>query len=555
MALPKGDQYNEAVQNPKISFSDADLRASEVESDFMGLPKPYSGGFTVTFKLQNAQNSWAVRCIIRNISGLKERYQAITNFLSGNTSAYFIEAKFLQDGIRVNGTFYPVIKMKWMEGEPLNIYLSNCYTNKDKVQAILNDFLKMIDELGRLGIAHGDLQQGNIIVRNGRLFLIDYDGIYLPALKGLPSNELGHPNFQHPGRSAKDFDEKIDRFSAIVIYLSLKAILHKPSLWSKYHNSENLIIRSKDISDLAHSPLMADLNAISEMKQLVERFVGVCHLEFYRIPSLKEFINGTFVYDKTKVGKIAVKGSQYEVLDGSRTGSILEHYGERVEVVGYINTARQLNTVNGKPYYFLNFGVYPNQTFTITVWSDGIASLTAAGVPPSSLARKWVSVVGVITSYRGNPQIVADLASQIQILQNEQEAGDRLQLKRTTSVPLPQPISPAPLKGYDKEQKVFDNLYQNYPVYNPPPAKPAPKPTPIQTPTPVQNYTPPTQYSTPSSSYKPQSSGNSNNGCIVPIVLAFIGAIAVGVATDGKFWFIGAIVGGIIGGWISSAFK
>lgn len=551
MALPKGDQYNEAVQNPQISFSDVDLRSSEVESDFMGLPKPYSGGFTVTFKLQNARNSWAVRCIIRDISGLKERYQAIADFFSGNTSDYFIDAKFLQNGIRVNGAFYPVIKMKWMEGEPLNIYLSNNYMTKDKVQIILNDFSKMVEELERLGIAHGDLQQGNIIVRNGKLCLIDYDGMYLPALKGLSSNELGHPNFQHPGRSEKDFNEKIDRFSAIVIYLSLKAILYKPSLWSKYHNSENLILKSKDISDLANSPLLADLNAITEIKPLVERFVGICHLDFSNIPSLKEFIDGRFIYDKTKVGKIAVKGSQYKVLDGARMASILEHFGERVEVIGYISAYRESKTFNGKPYYFLNFGRYPNQTFTITVWSDGIASLTAAGLSPSSLVNKWVSVVGVITSYGGKPQTVADQASQIQILKNEQEARDRLQLKKTVSAPPSRPTSTMPPRGYDKEQKVFEELYKNHPVYYPP-AKHAPKSTshPAQT----RVYNTPNQYSKPSSSYASQSN-KSNNGCIVPIVFAIIGSIIVGSATDGKFWFIGAVIGGIIGGWISSTFK
>lgn len=552
MALPKGDQYNEAVQNPQTSFSDNDLRSSKVESDFMGLPKPYSGGFTVTFKLQNAQNSWAVRCITRDIPGLNERYQAITNFFSSNTSAFFIDARLLQNGIRINGSFYPVIKMKWMEGEPMNIYLSNHYKSKDKVQGVLTDFLKMVGELERLGIAHGDLQQGNIIIQNGKIYLIDYDGMYLPALKGLTSNELGHPNFQHPERSANDFNEKIDRFSAIVIYLSLNAIIYKPSLWPKYHNSDNLIIKSKDISDLASSPVMADMNAIPEIRPLLERFVGVCHLDFARIPSLKEFIDGSFVYDKTKIGKIAVKSSQYEVLDARMMASILEHYGERVEVVGYISAYRESKTFNGKPYYFLNFGRYPNQTFTITVWSDGIVSLTAAGLSPSSLVNKWVSVIGVITSYGGKPQMVADQASQIQILQNEQEARDRLQLKKTTSVPPLRPTSTMPPKGYDKEQKVFEELYKNHPVHNPPPAKTAPKSTSL--PTQTQIYNTPSQYSKPSSSYTPQSS-KSENGCIVPIVFAFIGAIVAGVATDGKFWFIGVVVGGIIGGWISNAFR
>jgi hypothetical protein len=552
MALPKGDQYNEAVQNPQISFSDADLKASEAETYPSGLPKPYSGGFTVTFKLQNARSSWAVRCLIRDIPELNQRYQAITDFFSKVSSSYFIDVRLLTNGIRINGFFYPVIKMRWMDGDPIGIYLSNHYKNRDRVQNVLNDFLKMVNELERLGIAHGDLQQGNIIVKDQKLYLIDYDGMYLPALKGMTSNEVGQSDFQHPGRSEKDFNEKIDRFSTIVIYLSLKALLYKPELWPKYHNSENLIIKSRDISDLANSPVIAELNAIPEIRPLVERFIGVCHLDFARIPSLKEFIEGGFTYDRSKIGRISVKGSLYAVLDATMSASILEHFGERVEVVGYISAYRESKTFNGKPYYFLNFGRYPNQTFTITVWSDGIVSLAAAGLSPSSLVNKWVSVVGVITSYSGKPQTVADQASQIQILQNEQEARDRLQLKKAASVPPSRPTSNMPPKGHDKEQKVFEELYKNHPVHNAPPSKPAPKSTPLSTPT--QIYSTPNQYSKPSPSYTSRSS-KSNNGCIIPIVFAIIGAIIVGGATDGKFWFIGAIVGGIIGGWISSAFR
>src|SRR4051794_12205815 len=101
MALPKGDQYNEAVQNPQVSFSDAELKSAKVETGLFNLPKPYSGGFTVTFKLQNSSNSWAVRCMVRDISELQRRYQAITDFFTKRTSRYFIDAKYLHDGIRV----------------------------------------------------------------------------------------------------------------------------------------------------------------------------------------------------------------------------------------------------------------------------------------------------------------------------------------------------------------------------------------------------------------------------------------------------------------------
>ena len=89
MALPKGNQYNDAVQNPLVSFADAELKSAKVETGMFDLPKPYSGGFTVTFKLQNSSSSWAVRCMTEIISELPRRYNAITDFFSTKSSRYF----------------------------------------------------------------------------------------------------------------------------------------------------------------------------------------------------------------------------------------------------------------------------------------------------------------------------------------------------------------------------------------------------------------------------------------------------------------------------------
>src|ERR1041385_4956051 len=106
MQLPRGDEYNGAVQNPRIVFTDPDLKNCEVETTPLGLPKPYSGGFTITFKLSNAHSGWAVRCFHRDIQDLQTRYKTIHNFISGNNSRYFIDAAYLQDGIKVNGKCY-----------------------------------------------------------------------------------------------------------------------------------------------------------------------------------------------------------------------------------------------------------------------------------------------------------------------------------------------------------------------------------------------------------------------------------------------------------------
>jgi hypothetical protein len=549
MVLPRGDEYNMAIQNPRIAFTDIELKNGSVETTPLGLPKPYSGGFTITYKLINPQKSWAVRCFHRDIQDLQQRYQAIGSFLAKNQSRYFVDAKYLAEGIKVNGKGYPIIKMLWLDGEPLNIYLSKAFSQKTQIETLLSDFVSLINELERLGIAHGDLQHGNIIVKSGKLSLIDYDGMYFPELASLKTNEIGHINYQHPKRSASHYNQNIDRFSAIVIYLGLKAISISPDLWRKYDNSENILFRSQDFADLQHSLLIQDLSAIPKIKPLVEQLIGCCHLEFEKVPSLKDFLSGNFAYNKNAVGTITISRSQYVILDGSRSGSILEHFGEKVEIVGIISGNHSGFTYSGSSYMFLNFGRYPNQTFTLVIWQEGINALNAKGMSPSSLVGKYVSVTGVIGTYGGKPQMIIELPTQIQILSGKIAADQRLSIKPIKNAPSTPLVLP-PKGVVNKEKNVFDNLYGNRPIYTPP------KPLPPVTPKPVTHSAP--IYKPPTSTHNkppitPQKSND--NGCAVPIIFAVLGAIVIGAVSEGKFWFLGVIVGGVLGLWIQSWFK
>lgn len=367
MLLPRGDEYNGAVQHPRIAFADIELKSCHVETTPLGLPKPYSGGFTITYKLSSAQAGWAVRCFHRDIQDLQARYQSISNFLRRSNSPYFVDASYLQDGIKVNGKSYPVIKMRWLEGETLNAYLTKNHTQKSKIEKLLADFLNLIRELERFGIAHGDLQHGNIIVKNDKLYLIDYDGMYFPELALLKTNEIGHVNYQHPKRSASHYNQYIDRFSSIVIYTGLKALSIKSDLWKKYDNSENLLFKSQDFASWQNSPLIRELLAITEIKPLVERLIGCCYLPFDKLPSLTEFIAGSFVYDKNAAGAISITRSQYTIISAREKGNLLEHFGEKIEVVGRISGKHTGITTSGSPYMFLNFGSYPSQTFALVL--------------------------------------------------------------------------------------------------------------------------------------------------------------------------------------------
>lgn len=558
MALPRGDEYNQAIQSPRISFSDTNLQSCQVETTPLGLPKPYSGGFTTTYKLVNSHSSWAVRCFTREISDLQKRYQSIGNFLSANKCDFLVEANYLQNGIRVNGTFHPIIKMRWLDGEPLSNYLAKTYNQKSTIDKLISEFLNLVTQLENYGIAHGDLQHGNIIVKNDKLYLIDYDGMYFPDIATLRVNELGHPNFQHPKRTANDYNKSIDRFSSIVIYTALKALSVAPSLWKKYDNGDNILFRGQDYANPLSSQLFKDLAGYSELVKLSNNLIAVSTWDFNKLPSLKDFISNTYQAPISITPSIVTVRSAYTVIDGSQKGRLLEYLGQKVEVVGKISAHRNGLTSYGNPYIFLNFGVYPNQTFTIVIWSEALSELRANGINPANLVNKYVSVTGVLSSYSGNPQIAIDYASQIQVLSGQSEVDLKLSLRQITTSSTNTLTGSKSTTSNNKEADILNDLYKNRPVSQPKVNIPSRPTTPTYTPPPITQRPQTTYSSSNTNTYKPSTSStpkNSNSGCTAPIIVGIIGGIigAAAIQHIGGF-ILGAIIGGIIGSVIQKAF-
>jgi hypothetical protein len=64
----------------------------------------------------------------------------------------------------------------------------------------------LASRLREAGVAHGDLQHGNVLLVPATdtdrlsLKLVDYDGMFVPALTGAQTGEVGHPAYQHPQR-------------------------------------------------------------------------------------------------------------------------------------------------------------------------------------------------------------------------------------------------------------------------------------------------------------------------------------------------------------------
>ena len=547
MALPRGDEYNQAIQNPRVNFSDSDLKLCQVETNPLGLPKPYSGGFTTTYRLEHNSSSYAVRCFTREISDLQKRYQAIGSFYTLNRPSFLVDAHFLNNGIKVNGIFYPIIKMSWIKGDPLNHFLSKVLTQKTIIEKLLNEFKSISNKLETYGIAHGDLQHGNIIVKNDSLFLIDYDGMFFPDLASLKVNELGHPNFQHPKRTPSDYNKYIDRFSSIIIYTALKALTYSPSLWKKYDNGDNILFTGKDYSNPQASPLLKELSTIPEVSTLAQNISAICSWDFSKIPSLNEFLVGRYTPSiSTSIPSSTVR-SAYLVIDGTQKGRLLEYIGQRVEVVGKITDRYMSLTRHGDPYLFLNIGSFPHQTFTIVLWSDALNSLRSNGVDPNNFVGKYLSITGVLGVYSSRPQMAIDQPNQIQILSGQDEINQRLRNSSVPSTPATPQAQPLKIK---KPEDIFEELYKHKtptaPTFTPP--RPAYKPT-----TPSYQKSSSSQYSS-TSTQKTKSSNDS--GCAVIIIVAVIGGIIGAAASKHIGGFIGgAVIGAFIGSFIQNFFK
>jgi serine/threonine protein kinase len=290
MYWPVMTDYQEAIQNPSLCFSDFELSEGTVDLDNLGFPRPISGNFASVYGLTFKNSKWAVRCFLKNNPDQEKRYQCISAYLEKIRLPYFVPFKFIREGIRVKGIWYPILKMEWINGESLSAYIEKNLTNPNNIQSLSQKFYALARELEERSIAHGDLQHGNILIVGSEIKLVDYDGMYVPELDGMLSNEIGHPNYQHPVRSEKDFGPYIDRFSEWVIYLSLKALSVDPSLWKNLKGGdENLIFRKADFnspssSESFHILETLDNQDLRNIAGLLREVIGCADLQ--KVPRL-----------------------------------------------------------------------------------------------------------------------------------------------------------------------------------------------------------------------------------------------------------------------------
>jgi hypothetical protein len=305
MAWPLSQDYNEAIQSPAANFADPELRRSAVVVNDLGLPRPFSGNFADVYEIASPDGErWAVKCFTREVRGLRERYQEISRFLDRVKLPFTVDFSYLEEGIRIAGRWYPVLKMQWVEGLTLNQFVSQSLDKPAMLDSLLLLWTRMANYLRTTGAAHGDLQHGNVLLVPGAnanslaLKLIDYDGMCVPALATTKSGEVGHPSYQHPQRIREGtYGTDMDRFSVLLVGMALRALrVEGRALWEKYDNGDNLLFRESDLTNPVKSELFDDLLACQDPK--TEALAGALQMalsgRLEETPLLEEVLTDTW---------------------------------------------------------------------------------------------------------------------------------------------------------------------------------------------------------------------------------------------------------------------
>lgn len=271
--FPSIEEIKQAISNPK-NLSVPGLAGYSPVPGLLG-PEQYAGGFSVVFPFTNGQYKKALRVWHKEIPEIKKRTSVISSYISSLKNVpYFVSYEYVNNGIKFDsGLTQDVVMMDWIEGLTLKDFIDSLIHSKldnnkkkNELNKLFASFLKMFMNLHEYKISHGDLQHGNIIVKDvEHLTLIDYDSLYVPTMGvSTPQITAGISGYQHPLRKSNTTaNERNDYFSELIILTSILALSEDISVWddmSLMDDDYSFVFNEKDYHTFEHSTIFQRLN-------------------------------------------------------------------------------------------------------------------------------------------------------------------------------------------------------------------------------------------------------------------------------------------------------
>ena len=319
LAYPTVGQYTEAIKDsakaPDEYFDK--LKHLRPVLDGNGDPIMSSGNFAIVFKMKDEYGKrYAVRCFHRAQQGREKSYKLICEELAKVSSPYLSPIKYYDKELFVESGEYPVLLMDWVEGMTLDKYIRKVINDKRAINQLATNFKKLAIWLLNQPFAHGDLKPDNILVKNdGSLVLVDYDGMFVPAMQGQQAREIGSPDFRNPSRTEDDFNKDIDNFPLVSILLSLELIAAKSEYWEWFGKEDRLLFSHEDYFNLRESgifkrALTSYADDIPELAVILERMVNG---EPCNVDTIKKLLHTNNWYERLRPNKVIERNASWFV--------------------------------------------------------------------------------------------------------------------------------------------------------------------------------------------------------------------------------------------------
>ena len=196
-----------------------------------GMPRCRVGNSAITFEVMDGGVHSALRVYVRPHRNLKAIY-----------GENYYPNELLVCSSDNSSCLADVVLCEWYEGETLQSKIEKICYEQQKMIALSRMFEEFAVTLLNQSWAHGDLKPENIIIGKSGLHLIDFDASYHPGFSPDDCVEIGTRQYQHPLRSASNFDKSIDDYPIALIVTALAAMSLDNRVGNSLSDSDHLLI-------------------------------------------------------------------------------------------------------------------------------------------------------------------------------------------------------------------------------------------------------------------------------------------------------------------------